>query len=391
MANHRHHFAIIGSRGFPSSYGGFETFVRHLAPFLVEHGHAVTVYCHEKDDMRRTRWIDQDTGVICQATRGLSNKSLATLTHGAAAIGSASKRRFSAVLVLNIAHGFYMPLLRAAGVPSVVNVDGLEWERGKWNAIGRRVFRFGAELTARYAETLVFDSMAIAEHWKTMLGADGVYIPYGGPLPSEPLGEARVQALGLRPGTYALAVGRLVPENNVDVLVEGMQRFAPDIPTVIVGSSPHGRRLAGLLRDAGADRRYRLHWLGHVDDQALLSELWANCGIYYHGHSVGGTNPALLQAMGYGSPVLAIETAYSREVLKSDEHLIPRDPQAVAARVREVLDNPELRGRLIESGRTTIRQRYNWQGVCEAYKELLERSAARSVVGSDIRRERTGR
>jgi glycosyltransferase involved in cell wall biosynthesis len=391
MTNHRHHFAIIGSRGFPSTYGGFETFVRHLAPFLVEHGHAVTVYCHEKDDMRRTRWIDQDTGVTCQTTRGFSNKSLATLTHGAAAIGSASQRRFSAVLVLNVAHGFYMPLLRAAGVPSVVNVDGLEWERGKWNAIGKRVFRFGAELTARYAETLVFDSMAIAEHWRTTLGADGVYIPYGGPVPSEPLGKARVQALGLRPGTYALAVGRLVPENNIDVLVEGMQEFAPDIPTVIVGGNPHGRRLTRLLHDATANPRSRLHWLGHINDQALLSELWANCGVYYHGHSVGGTNPALLQAMGHGSPVLAIDTPYSREVLASDEHLIIRDPQTVAERIREIVNNPGLRGRLSESGRTTIRQRYNWQVVCEAYKELLERSAARSVVASEIPKERTGR
>ena len=384
MSSHRHHFAIIGSRGFPSTYGGFETFVRHLAPFLVEHGHRVTVYAHEKDDRRRTRWVDPETGVICQATPGISNKSLATLTHGAAAIASACRQRFSAALVLNVANGFYMPLLRTARIPSVVNVDGLEWERGKWNSIGKGVFRIGARFTARYADTLVFDSKAVAKYWKTELGAKGIYIPYGGPVPDEPLGEARVQALGLNPGSYALAVGRLVPENNVDVLVEAIQTYAPEVPMVIVGSSPHDRRLARLLRSAIDDPRCRVHWLGHVNDQALLSELWANCAVYYHGHSVGGTNPSLLQAMGYGSPVLAIDTPYSREVLPSEEHLVCRHPQLVAARVKELVDSQALRRRLTESAQSMVRHRYNWEDVCEAYKDLLERSADRSSVLSAI-------
>ena len=157
-------FAIIGSRGFPSTYGGYETLVRQLAPHLVRAGHrSVTVYCRKRDKGRRT-WTSED--VHCVATPGCDTKSLSTLTFGMTATLDASLRRFDSILVLNIANGFWFPVLRAARTPFAVNTDGIEWERGKWSRVGQATFRLGAWMTARNADALICDSHAIGSIWK---------------------------------------------------------------------------------------------------------------------------------------------------------------------------------------------------------------------------------
>ena len=132
--------AIIGSRGFPSTYGGYETLVRYLAPYLAHAGHEVTVYCRTRDQGRRT-WVAEE--VCCIATPGRDTKSLSTLTFGMTGILDASFRHFDSALVLNIANGFWLPILRVARTPSAVNTDGIEWERGKWGRLGRATFQAG--------------------------------------------------------------------------------------------------------------------------------------------------------------------------------------------------------------------------------------------------------
>ena len=171
--------AILGSRGFPSTYGGYETLVRHLAPYFVQAGHDVTVYCRTRDEGRRT-WLTE--GVRCVATPGRDTKSLSTLSFGMTATLDASFRRFDSMLVLNIANGFWFPALRAARTPFAVNTDGIEWERGKWGWSGRAVFRAGAWMTAHNASELICDSHAIGAIWKELFGLESTFIPYGAPV-----------------------------------------------------------------------------------------------------------------------------------------------------------------------------------------------------------------
>src|ERR1700685_1384778 len=172
-------FAILGSRGFPSTYGGYETLVRYLARYLVQEGHEVTAYCRVRDEGRRM-WTTE--GVRCIATPGYDSKSLSTLTFGMTATLDASFRRFDSILVLNIANGFWFPALRAAQTPFAVNTDGIEWERGKWSRVGRATFRAGAWMTARNAGALICDSNAIGAIWQEMFGRDSTFIPYGAPV-----------------------------------------------------------------------------------------------------------------------------------------------------------------------------------------------------------------
>ncbi len=358
--------AIIGSRGFPSTYGGYETLVRYLARHMVRAGHEVTVYCRARDENRRI-WITE--GVRCVATPGRDTKTLSTLSFGLTSIADASFRRFDAALVLNIANGFWVPALRAARIPFAVNTDGIEWEREKWNAAGKAAFKAGAHMTAKTAPALVCDSEAIGAIWKDLFGRSSVFIPYGGDVVETP-GRDRLDAVGFDDTPYILVVARLAPENNVELTLDAVERLNGErMKTVIVGSanfdSPIEHRLKALAKSGAVT------WLGHVDDQRLLTQLWANSAAYIHGHSVGGTNPALLQALGAGAPTLALDTPYSREVLSADDQLFPHDAEALAERIRGVIQDANLQEVMRKRGRKIIQERYTWQDVCERYTDLL--------------------
>lgn len=258
--------AIIGSRGFPSSYGGYETLVRHLARTWTAQGINVTVYCRSRGEA--SSWVTE--GVTCRWTPGHDSKSLSTLTFGLTSHVDAMRRGFDAALVLNVANGFFLPALRASGTGTVVNTDGIEWERGKWGAGARRVFLAGAHATARCADVLVADSEAIADIWRAKFGVESTFIPYGAPVP-EQVGEDRVRDIGLQPGSYALVVARLIPENNVALTLDALEKLGHGVPAVIVGSAHYGGDVEPRLREL--QERGLVHWLGHVSDQELLLQL----------------------------------------------------------------------------------------------------------------------
>jgi glycosyltransferase involved in cell wall biosynthesis len=362
--------AILGSRGFPSTYGGYETLVRRLAPYLVEAGHDVTVYCRVRNGGRR---IWRTEGVRCIATPGYDSKSLSTLTFGMTATLDASLRRFDAILVLNIANGFWFPALRAARTPFAVNTDGIEWERGKWSRVGRATFRAGAWMTARNAGALVCDSHAIGAIWKEMFGRDSTYIPYGAPVPSK-VERDRLEAAGVSSEPYLLVVARLAPENNVELVLDALELLGDHAPqAVIVGSANFDSPIEARLR--GMESTGRVKWLGHVDDQQLLTQLWAHSAVYVHGHSVGGTNPALLQALGAGAPTLALDTPFNAEVLPYLEHRFPPDARVLANHIQSVIASQPLQEEMAERGRSVIRDRYSWEDVCKAYMDVVVRLA----------------
>src|SRR5690242_8310493 len=173
--------ALVGTRGYPSYYSGFETAVRKLAPYLVSAGWDVTVY--GRPGATRPEDPDRNACVVTRETRGLETKSTSTLSYGFTSVLDAAARRPDVALVMNVANGYYLPLLRARGVPTLVNVDGLEWERAKWNTLAKAVFRTGAKSTAKWANSLVFDARAIEAYWRERFGVEGLFIPYGGDVP----------------------------------------------------------------------------------------------------------------------------------------------------------------------------------------------------------------
>jgi glycosyltransferase involved in cell wall biosynthesis len=358
--------AILGSRGFPSTYGGYETLVRYLAADWTQRGHTVTVYCRSRSNGRRSWTVD---GVRCQWTPGHDSTSFSTLSFGASSHLHAATQNYDAALVLNVANGYFLPLLRARRIACAVNTDGIEWERGKWGATARRVFHGGATLCARYADVLIADSRAIADIWEGEFGVQSRFIPYGAPVLTG-VGNDRIAALGLTPYTYALAVARLIPENNVDLFLDALDLMSPRPLGVVVGAGSPGSALERRLRRL--DKNGTVKWLGHVADQDLLMQLWANSGVYVHGHSVGGTNPALLQALGVGAPTIALDTAFNREVLGSVRQLFSHDKRLLARTMSDTLAAVEQRKAFRAHGQHVVATRYQWPAVCRAYLAALE-------------------
>jgi glycosyltransferase involved in cell wall biosynthesis len=356
--------AVIGTRGYPSYYGGFETAVRKIAPFLVAAGWDVNVYCRagatkDNDESR-------DHRIRTTNTVGLESKSLSTLSFGLSSVLHCLWEKPDVALVMNVANGFWLPLLQLRGVPSVVNVDGIEWERAKWNRFAKFVFKLGARMTARFGTVLVGDSVEIQRRWKEDFGRDCVFIPYGGDV-SRPLEVVP----GLEHDSYVLMVARFVPENTVTEFFEAADLLADDYPVVIVGSGGYGGVLDEKAREL-SERHTNVTWLGHLSDDNKLHSLWQHAGAYFHGHSVGGTNPALVQAMACGAPVVARLTPYNAEVLNSQEHLVAPDSAAIERGLRRMLTDADLRAKARTANKARAVSHYGWDGVCGNYELALE-------------------
>jgi len=358
--------AILGTRGYPSYYGGFETAVRKLAPYLVEAGWDVTVYGRPGSVVDDDPTLDSRVRTV--TTPGLQTRSLSSLTFGLTSMLSASVRKPDVALIMNVANGYWLPLMQLRDIPTVLNVDGMEWERDKWGPLAKAVFIGGAKATARWVDIAVFDSLAIESRWKADFGREGRFIPYGGdpapPLPLEP---------GFSHRGYVLVVARFVPENSMEIFFDAVEDLAEKWPVVLVGSSGYG----GPLEDRAADLAARFNgvtWLGHVRDDRRLLALWQHAGAYFHGHSVGGTNPALVQAMAVGAPTVARDTLYNREVLGTAGVFTAPSSAAIVSAISDLMSNPELQERLSHDVAARANDVYSWDSVCQSYELALEQA-----------------
>ncbi|MDN5557827.1 MAG: glycosyltransferase [Ruaniaceae bacterium] len=350
--------AITGTRGYPAYYGGLETAVRKIAPFLAEHGWDVTVHSRpgfspEHGDLR----------VHNKPVWALESRSLSNLSSGLASTLSLLRDPPDVALVMSTASGFWLPLLKLRGIPSVVNTDGIEWERDKWGALAKRVLHAGAWMTGKFGTHLVFDAEAIKDYWGTHFKRSGTFIPYGG----DDVVDLTLPE-GIEPGTFVLMVARLVPENTVYEFFDAVPQLAQRAPIVLVGSTGWGGDLDERAANLAATHP-NVTWLGHVADETLLDSLYANCVVYFHGHSVGGTNPSLVQAMAAGAPTVARDTVYSREVLGPDAPLVT--PSEITTTIEALLDDPERRALLSAANIERAHERYDWTDVCQRYEDVL--------------------
>ncbi|MFE8884429.1 glycosyltransferase [Pseudarthrobacter enclensis] len=356
--------SIIGTRGYPSYYGGFETAVRKLAPFLADQGWDVTVYgrpgATKNDDPTR------DSRINTKVTAGLETKSFSTLSYGLTAVVDALWTKPDVALVMNVANGFWLPLLKLRGIRTVVNVDGIEWEREKWGKAAKTVFKLSARFTAAFGTTLVSDALEIQRRWKQEFRRESVFIPYGGDVP----GELKVEENQISRG-YILVVARFVPENTMPAFFEAVEALGSKYPVIIVGSSGYGGALDQRAQQL-ADSFDNITWLGHVSDDRRLLALWQHAGAYFHGHSVGGTNPALVQAMACGAPIVARDTVYNREVLGSTAVFVDPSPDAIAEALLQTMEKSLANDFDPSPVRERAVEHYSWVDVCRRYEKTLK-------------------
>lgn len=360
--------AFVGTRGVPARYGGFETAAEEIGARLVDRGHDVTVYCRY-----RGQRLTSHRGMRLVNLPALRLKSAETLTHTALSAAHLYRRPVDVAVLFNAANAPFIPAIQARGIPVAVHVDGLEWKRSKWGPLGRRYYLLCERFAARRADALIADARAIGAYYQARYGREPSFLPYGAPLQQDAAHD-RLGELGLTPRSYHLVVARLEPENHVEMIIDGFHRSQAEHPLVVVGSAPYGDRYIRAVHAAAASDD-RIRFVGGIWDQQLLDELYAHAATYIHGHSVGGTNPSLLRAMGAGAPVLAFDVAFNREVL-GDAGTYFSDPTELAGLVEQVETTSAAAQRLGQAARDRAGRLYRWSAVAEGYEELC-RSLAR--------------
>jgi glycosyltransferase involved in cell wall biosynthesis len=363
--------AILGTRGVPPSYGGFETFAAELGTRLVQRGHDVTVYCRSSisNPQSPISW----NGIHRIVLPAIPGKYFETVSHTLFSAIDAWHRQFDVVLLCNAANAFTIPLLRAARIPVVINVDGIERRRRKWNLLGRLVYASGEAMSASFANHVIADAHVIAEYYRDNFGVDPVVIPYGAEFPDERDTDV-LSRLGIESRNYILYVSRFEPENNPLEVVEAYEQLKSPPPLVMLGQGLYAKDLVRQLESHRSDKILFPGALYGADYRTLQR----NALIYIQATEVGGTHPALIEAMGSGGCVLAHDTPENREVAgDSAGYFRLRPRQTLSESVRDLLDD---RGRL-ESMRARARlraaERYSWAAVTDAYEQLF-----REVTGT---------
>ncbi|WP_405395230.1 DUF1972 domain-containing protein [Microbispora hainanensis] len=367
--------AMIGTRGVPARYGGFETAVEEIGRRLVQAGHEVRVYCRSGETRMR-----EYQGMRLVHLPAVRHKVLETLSHTALSVGHLLGRRTDVALVFNAANAPLLPLVRAARIPVATHVDGLEWKRAKWNGAGRKYYLLAERLSVRWSQAIIADARAIQDYYWERYKAPSVMIPYGAPI-QERTDEEILREAGYEPGRYHLVVARFEPENHVDLIVEGYTRSAAEHPLIVVGSAPYAAEYTRKIESL-AEKDPRVRLVGGVWDQRLLDALYAGCSSYLHGHSVGGTNPSLLRAMGAGAPVIAYDVVFNREVL-DDTGAFFADAEALAKTLESAekrRDQEVARG---AAARERARTLYTWDDVAARYERLCLDLVARRVMAED--------
>lgn len=362
--------AILGTRGVPARYGGFETFAEELGARLADSGVEVTVYCERQGEAGPERWRGMQLVHLPAPRLGPATTlwfDLLCLLHAA--------RRHRVVYMLGYGSALLCVVARLAGAELWINMDGLEWRRSKWSWPARLWLRAMEAVAVRVAHRVVADAAAIGDYLSTRYRLPALHVvTYGAPVrdaaPTEPLAHWE-----LNPGGYFLVVCRLEPENHVREIIDGYLASESALPLVVVGDhQAPGGYTAELRRRSAADDRLR--FIGTVYQPEVLTALRLHSRAYFHGHSVGGTNPSLLEALGCGNRVLAHDNPFNREVAGECARYF-RAPEQIPELVQWINGlTPRAHGALAAAARRRIAQHYNWEQVSDTYRRMLPDAAA---------------
>jgi glycosyltransferase involved in cell wall biosynthesis len=352
--------AFMGTRGAPALYGGFETAVEEIGSRLASRGHQVTVYCRNPGQK-----LTQYKGMKLVNLPAIHQRMAETLSHtGLSTAHALFKVRPDVCFLMNAGNAPFLPVLNLAKIPTAIHLDGLESKREKWRGAGAKYYTWAEKSAVKNGKYLIADAQAIADYIQLTYHRDGEVIAYG----------AEVLPSGERTNDFHLIVARLEPENHVLEAILGYVRSGSSIPLKIVGNAPYSDWYINKLKEASSNK---VEFLGGVYNQDELNGLYANCLTYTHGHSVGGTNPGLLRAMGAGAPTLAFDCEFNREVT-DNEALYWRNADEYAELLQN-LDSNTADTVDLENVGSTLRERvasvYQWDLVTNQYETLARKMA----------------
>lgn len=357
---------IMGTRGIPNRYGGFEQFAAMLSAGLVRKGHTVSVYTPHTHPYGQREWNGVQL-IRCKEPAKLGTAG--QFFYDRNCLLDAKQRRFDILLHLGYTSDSIWHRRWPASSVNIVNMDGLEWKRSKYNRITRLFLKKAEALAARHADLLIADSPGIRQHILNFYRMEAEYIPYAAEIFSG-ADPSLLKPLQLEPYGYLLLIARMEPENNIETVIQGWLQSGNALPLVIVGSTAnaYGRRLKRKYQQAG------IRFTEAIYDPFLLNNLRHFSHLYFHGHSVGGTNPSLLEAMACSCTIAAHDNIFNKAILQEEGYYF-----ADAAGVAHAITYPpgeNKRRQWQEINRERIVSSFNPELIISRYEQVMKKALA---------------
>ena len=357
--------AVIGSRGYPYVYSGYETFIRETFE-RISNEFEVHIYCHSYLFEDKPKIVNN---IHLHYLPAIKTASLCQLSQSFLSTCHAVFKGYDIILYVNTANGPFGLITKLLRIKTAIITDGLEWLRPKWSGFGSKYFYWSSKFSTKVFDVLISDSKEMRKIYLEEFNADSVVIEYGADIKRSTKPDL-IKQFNLEPNDYYLVVARLIPDNNGDIIVKGFNQAKTCRKLVVVGDVPYPNFYSKEIKKNASDK---VIFLGYVEDQKLLQELYNNSYIYIHGHEHGGTNPSLLQALAYGSAVLALDTRFNREVLDDDKYAkyFQKNASSITAIIDELDSMSDSLITLKSISVDRINERYTWERIARKYKELF--------------------
>jgi glycosyltransferase involved in cell wall biosynthesis len=355
---------ILGSRGIPNQYGGFEQFAEHLALGLSKLGISVWVYCSDSHPLKNENWNGVNR-ILCYDPEDKIGTA-GQFIYDFNCIRDSRKRDFDIIYQLGYTSNSVWYRSLPDGPAIVTNMDGLEWKRSKYNWMVRRFLRYAEKLAVFSSDTLIADSQEIGHYLRTTYSAISEFIPYGADIFDNPNPES-IKKEGLEPFDYFLLIARMQADNHIEEIINGVLNSNTETPLVIIGNMEN--RYGKYLR-----KKYnseRIKYAGANFNQEVLNNLRFFSKLYFHGHSAGGTNPSLLEAMAAQAFICAHNNPFNKEVL-ADDALYFNTAINISDTINQLPETRDLREQFINNNLKKITSTYNWDRIIQQYFNLFK-------------------
>jgi len=358
---------ILGSRGIPNHYGGFEEFAAHLAPALAAAGMEVWVYCSSAHPFQEKTW----NGVQLVHCYDPEDKigTPGQFIYDFNCILDSRKRNFDVIYQLGYTSNSLWFWMLPKKPIILTNMDGMEWKRSKYSLPVKRFLKYAEKLAVRSSDYLIADAQAIAGYLDITYKRKAKYIPYGACI-AENTDSAIPENLGLKPFEYHLMIARLQPDNHVEEIIKGVLMSGVKLPLVIVGNNDN--KFGKYLKTRYEDENVR--FAGGIFQKETLQSLIYHSQVYFHGHSAGGTNPSLLEAMAASALIFAHDNPFNREVLGANAYFFKKPEDISLPLMNLPTKNPDHP--FILNNLNSIRSRYNWHNIIQVYSDFLKQILA---------------
>ena len=354
--------AIIGSRGYPYVYSGYETLVKELSERLVKSGSEVTVYCHRKLFYEKPKKVN---GINLVYTPSVNSKIFSQLYNSFFSFIHVCFSDVDVVLVVNSANGPFGLLTKIFRKKTCINVDGLEWLRPKWKGLGSVYFRFASKLATLFFDEIITDSIEMSKVYEKKFSKKSTVIAYGSTMIVDDKSKI-LEKFNLQKKQYYLIVGRLIPDNNSKLIVESFLKSKSDKKIVVVGDVPYNDNYANCVKKISSKK---IVFTGYINNQVDLTVLYNNCFGYIHGHEFGGTNPTMVNALYLNCQILALDTVFNREMLENKKAIFFKKNSIV----KKVCEFENKYIELIKNNNNyKLPKKYEWNFISEQYLEVFQ-------------------